>query len=206
MTIEVVDKQEAQDEIFVDVFTNGIIGPSSTLLGPIKDGGSITFLTAPGCWGPMITPNIRGGHEVSNPVAVKGARPRDSILITVGKIDVRSKAASVGVDTSREGCFIDDPYVAKQCPNCKKMWPDFNVEGIGQDAIRCASCGSPISPFKMINGYTMVLDKEHKLGLTVDRKTAEGIAKDAWSWHALPKNSKQVPILIFGKADIVGLP
>jgi acetamidase/formamidase len=206
MTLETVTGSQAENHVYVDVFTNGIIGPSSRLLGPLQDGGSITFLTAPGCWGPMITPTIRGGHEVCAPVAIENAEIGDAVLLSVDEIRIKSKAASVGVDKSREGCFIDDPYVAKRCPNCNTMWPEFKVEGIGQDAIRCSKCGSSISPFRMINGYTMVFDESYRFGVTVDEKQAEKIARDAWTWHSLPKNSRQVPILIFGKADIVGLP
>jgi len=58
----------------------------------------------------------------------------------------------------------------------------------------------------MVNGYTMVFDHNLGVGVTVNKETAEMIAKDAWEWHSLPKNSKQVPILIFAKADIVGVP
>jgi len=61
----------------------------------------------------------------------------------------------------------------------------------------------------MVNGYTMVLDNglmDLGIRVIVNKKTAEEIAKNAWEWHALPKNSKQVPILIFAKADIVGVP
>lgn len=35
-------------ELYVDVFTNGIIGPDVKMLGPVADGGKITFLTTPG--------------------------------------------------------------------------------------------------------------------------------------------------------------
>ena len=54
--------------VFVDRFCDGIIGPSTEMLGPVRDGGHIVANTAPGCWGPMITPAIRGGHEVTLPV------------------------------------------------------------------------------------------------------------------------------------------
>src|ERR1700674_45432 len=118
MRAETVRQSRAVNEIHDDVFTNGIIGPNSKMLGPLADGGRIIFLTAPGCWGPMITPTIRGGHEVCTPVAIR-----------VEKIKILSKAASVGVDKSREGCFIGDPYVAKQCPVCKELWPEFVVKG-----------------------------------------------------------------------------
>jgi len=199
-------RSRAADLIHDDTFTNGVIGPNSKMLGPLADGGRIVFETAPGCWGPMITPTIRGGHEVCTPVAIEGAEVGDAVALKVEKIKILSKAASVGVDESREGCFIGDPYVAKQCPVCKELWPEFVVKGTGQEAIRCKKCGSPISPFKMVNGYTMVFDHKTGVGVTVDKKTAGEIAKKAWLWHALPRNSKQVPILIFGQADIVGVP
>jgi len=196
----------AESELYNDRMTNGIIGPNVRMLGPVADGGKITFLTAPGCWGPMITPTLRGGHEVNIPVAVEGAEVGDAIVIEVQSIKVLSKAASSGVDTAREGSFVGDPYVAKKCPSCREPWPEFEVKGIGEDAVRCRRCGAPASPFKMINGYTMVFDHEKRIGLTVDSKNAENIARKAWEWHSLPKNSKQVPILVFGKADIVGVP
>src|ERR1700730_19210909 len=78
--------------------TNGFIGPSSKMLGPLADGGEIVFETAPGCWGPMITPTIRGGHEVCTPVAIEGANVGDAVALRVEKIRILSKAASVGVD------------------------------------------------------------------------------------------------------------
>ncbi len=40
-----------EQEIVNDVFTNGIIGPHSKMLGPVADGGRIVFVTTPGCWG-----------------------------------------------------------------------------------------------------------------------------------------------------------
>src|SRR5215213_10072323 len=43
------------------------------MVGPVRDGGHIVFNSTPGCWGPMITPSIRGGQEVCRPVAVEGA-------------------------------------------------------------------------------------------------------------------------------------
>src|ERR1700674_1407111 len=98
MRAETVRQSRAVNEIHDDVFTNGIIGPNSKMLGPLADGGRIIFLTAPGCWGPMITPTIRGGHEVCTPVAIKGANVGDAVAIRVEKIKILSKAASVGVD------------------------------------------------------------------------------------------------------------
>ena len=55
---------EARQTILVDTFTNGLLGPDVPMLGPVADGGHIVWNSTPGCWGPMITPSIRGGHEV----------------------------------------------------------------------------------------------------------------------------------------------
>lgn len=184
--------------------TNGIIGPSNKMLGPVKNGGRITFTTAPGCWGPMISPKIKGGHEVNTPVAVEGAKVGDAVAIRIEEIKILSKACSSGVDEPREGAFEGDPFVMKKCPQCGTEYPDYEVEGIGQDAIRCKECGVPVSPFKMVNGYTMVLDPGNGVGVSVNKEKAEEIAGDAWEWHSIPENSQQVPILIFGQADIVG--
>jgi len=37
------------DELLNDRFTNGIIGPHTKMIGPVADGGKITFLTTPIC-------------------------------------------------------------------------------------------------------------------------------------------------------------
>jgi len=56
---------KAVETVFVNKFTNGILNPQDEMLGPVRDGGTIIANTAPGCWGPMITPAIRGGHDVT---------------------------------------------------------------------------------------------------------------------------------------------
>jgi acetamidase/formamidase len=193
------------NELYNDVQTNGIIGPHAKMLGPVADGGRIVFVTSPGCWGPMITPNIRGGHEVNVPVAVDGARVGDAIAIRILSVKVLSKASSSGVDVARPGSYVGDPYVMKKCPSCNEPWPDFYVDGIGDNAVKCRKCGAPSSPFIMVNGYTMVFDLDLGVGITVDKRMAEEIARNAWEWAALPKNSKQVPVLVLGKSDVVGL-
>ena len=62
----------------------------------VKDGGHIVANTAPGCWGPMITPAIRGGHEVTRPIAVAGAEVGDAIAIRIREIKVTSIATASG--------------------------------------------------------------------------------------------------------------
>lgn len=196
---------QAQETVFVNRFCDGIIGPSSEMLGPVRDGGHIVANTAPGCWGPMITPAIKGGHEVTLPVAVEGAEVGDAIVISIRDITVTSLATASGNDRFIEGRFNGDPYCAKVCAGCGTADEETIVDGIGEDAVRCAKCGAPAAPFAFTNGYTIAFDAAHDVGVTVDRARAEAIAHEAARFAALPENSVQNPILLFAPHDIVGL-
>ncbi|HEX3376087.1 MAG TPA: acetamidase/formamidase family protein [Candidatus Acidoferrales bacterium] len=193
------------ETVFVNEFTNGLLDPALPMLGPVKDGGHIVANTAPGCWGPMITPSIRGGHEVTKPVAVAGAEVGDAIAIRIKEIMVTSLATASGNDKMMAGRFLGDPYVAGRCPDCGTLNPETRVEGIGQTAVRCANCGADCTPFTISNGYTIAFDKDRSIGLTLHQNAAEQIARDAKSYAALPEKSVQNPILTFAPHDLVGL-
>jgi formamidase len=196
---------QAHPTVFVDTFTNGLLGPEVEMLGPVEDGGHVVVNTSPGCWGPMITPSLRGGHEVAQPVAVAGAEPGDAIAIRIKDIEVTSIATASGNDVSPEGSFNGDPYCAAVCPGCGAEYPETRLEGIGQEAVRCANCGADATPFKFTNGYTIAFDNGHSMGVTVGRESAERIAHEAARYAALPENSVQNPILAFAPHDLVGL-
>ncbi|WP_372518014.1 acetamidase/formamidase family protein [Solirubrobacter ginsenosidimutans] len=189
--------------VVVDTFTDGLLGPDVAMAGPVADGGHIVWNSAPGCWGPMITPAIRGGHEVCTPVFVEGAEVGDAIAIRIKDIAVTSLATSSGNDQAMEGRFNGDPYCAPVCPGCGTEWPETRLEGIGETAVRCTNCGADATPFTFTNGYTVAFDG--KLGVTVDQARAEELAHDAARAAALPDNSIQNPILTFAPHDIVGL-
>src|SRR5258708_21236540 len=87
---------EIKDEVFVDEYTGGLVGPSLGFKATVKDGGHISCVVPPGCWGPMITPEFRGGHEVTRPVAVEGAKVGDAVAITIETMPVLSLATSPG--------------------------------------------------------------------------------------------------------------
>jgi formamidase len=195
----------AQKIVRVNTFTGGLIGPSIPMVGPVADGGTIIAETAPGCWGPMITPSFKGGHEVTTPVAVEGAEPGDAILIRIKGIKVTSLATSSGVMSIVEGRYKGDPFVARYCPNCGTENPPTRLEGIGQEAVRCANCGAEVSPFRVLHGYTIVLDQEKSVALTVSPEIAESLAKEAAKVMALPKNSAQHPIVAFYPAHMPGV-
>src|SRR3954453_20101624 len=200
-----VDTQQARRTVFVEEFTDGLLGPNVQMLGPVEDGGHIVANTAPGCWGPMITPAIRGGHEVTRPVAVAGAERGDAIAIRIQDIVVTSIATASGNDVWVDGAYNGDPYCARQCPNCGTEYPETRLEGIGQDAVRCTNCGADATPFKFTNGYTIAFDEQRRVGVTVPKAAAEDIALDAKHYAALPENSAQNPILAFAPHDIVAL-
>jgi acetamidase/formamidase len=200
-----VGTRQVHQTVFVDTFTDGLLGPDVAMLGPVADGGHIVWNSTPGCWGPMITPSIRGGHEVSRPVAVAGARPGDGVAIRIKDIEVTSIATASGNDQPMEGRFNGDPYCAPVCPGCGTEWPETRVDGIGQEAVRCANCGADATPFTFTNGYTIAFDELHSLGVTVPREAAEAFARAAARYAALPDNSIQNPILTFAPHDIVAL-
>ncbi len=197
--------KKSQQVIRVDTFTGGLVGPSIPMLGPVADGGTIIAETAPGCWGPMITPSFRGGHEVTTPVAVEGAEPGDAIAIHIQEIQVTSQATSSGTMSVVEGRYTGDPFVARYCPECGAENPATRVEDIGPEAIHCASCGAEVSPFRVSNGYTIVFDGQRRVAVTVNPDVAEKLAHDAAKLMALPKASAQNPIVALCPADIPGV-
>lgn len=194
-----------QRTVFVDTFTDGLLGPDVPMLGPVADGGHIVVNTAPGCWGPMITPAIRGGHEVAQPVAVAGAEVGDAIAIRIKDISITSIATSSGNDQTMEGRFNGDPYCAAVCPGCGDEWPQTKLDGIGETAVRCARCGADATPFTFTNGYTIAFDEQHTVGVTVPQEAAEGFARDAARAAGLPDGSQQNPILTFAPHHLVAL-
>jgi acetamidase/formamidase len=193
------------ETVYVDQYIDGLLDPAKPMLGPVRDGGHIIANTAPGCWGPMITPAIRGGHEVTKPVAVAGAEVGDAIVIRIRDIKVTSLATSSGNDQWMEGRFLGDPYVAGKCPGCGTLYPQTHTEGIGQSAVRCDNCGADATPFTFTNGYTIAFDGNRGVGVTLQQDAAEEIAASAARYAALPEKSQQNPILTFAPHDLVGL-
>ena len=196
--------QAAKDLVVVERYTRGVVGPSLAMEETVRDGGRIRAVTPPGCWGPMITPSFQGGHEVSWPVAVEGARPGDSIAIAIERVRVLSEATSSGTMLTKEAAFGSDPFVDKKCPGCGKPWPAFRVEGTGEQAVRCAACGAEASPFAFEEGFTIAFDDDRVMGLTVGGEAAHGFATRAREAAALPAGSEQVPVLVYEPHTIPG--
>ncbi|MFP8957263.1 acetamidase/formamidase family protein [Natrialbaceae archaeon A-CW3] len=196
--------QQVVRELEVDEYTLGLVGPDQEWAGTVADGGTVITHTPPACWGPMITPKFRGGHEVTRPIAVEAAEIGDAIAITITDIEVTSVATSTGSMVEREDAFGDDPFVDHVCPGCGQEWPDTVVEGTGEESIRCADCGADASPFGFEYGITTVFDDDHAVGITVDEAAADDLAERADEAMALPETSRQHPILLYGPSEMPG--
>ena len=191
--------------LVVQGFTNCLLDPSEPMLGPVENGGTIIANTAPGCWGPMITPSLRGGHEVTHPVYVEGAEPGDGVAIRIRDITVTSIATASGHDSSPDGFCLGDPYVAARCPVCDTVWPETHIEGVGQDSVKCDRCGNAVKPFEIVHGYTVTFDDTREVGLTLPSAAAQTIASHADHYSALPDESRQHSILNYAPSDMPGL-
>jgi acetamidase/formamidase len=196
--------EQIQQELDVDRFTLGLVGPEQEWAGTVADGGTVRTHTPPACWGPMITPEFRGGHEVTQPIRVEGAEPGDALVVHVEDVEVTSVATSTGSMAERDEAFGDDPFVDHRCPDCGTPWPESVVEGTGEDAVRCAECGANASSFGFEFGYTVAFDDDRTVGLTVGREGADALAEDAHEAMALPERSRQHPILLYGPDEMPG--
>jgi acetamidase/formamidase len=204
-TNDISDSRVGHETVYVDEFIDGILDPNKPMLGPVRDGGHIIANTTPGCWGPMLTPAIRGGHEVTKPVAVAGAEVGDAIAIRIKDITVTSLATASGNDQFMEGRFLGDPYVAGKCPECGTLYPETEVRGVGQESVRCTKCGADAAPFTFTNGYTIFFDDQRQVGVTLPQAGAEEIGADAKRYAAMPEKSIQNSVLSFAPHDLVGL-
>ncbi|OIB56330.1 acetamidase/formamidase family protein [Natrialba sp. SSL1] len=197
-------QHEVRETIVVDQYTRGLVGPDQEWAGTVADGGTIETYTPPACWGPMITPEFRGGHEVTRPIRVENAEVGDAVALTIRDIEVTSLATSTGTMREREGAFGDDPFVDHRCPECGTEWPESVVEGTGEDAIRCAECGANASAFGFEYGYTVVFDEDRTVGVTMDEAGAHELATDAEDVMDIPENSRQHPILLYEPSEMPG--
>ncbi len=196
---------KAKQTVFVDQFTNGVLDPKLEFEYAVKDGGHIVANTAPGCWGPMMTPQLKGGHEVTKPVHVENAEVGDAIAIYIEDIHVTSTATASGSDKPNEGSFGDDPFIDGTCPHCGTLNPETEIKGIGKDSIYCKNCGKPFTPFTIDHGYTIAFDDHLQMGLTLDEENANKLAENANECANMPENSIQNSILSQAPTDLVGV-
>lgn len=198
-------EEKAKQTVYVNTFTDGVLDPEKPMLGPVQDGGYIIANTTPGCWSPMITPALKGGHEVTQPVYVEGAEVGDAVAIRLSSIRVTSMATASGNDQTVEGHFISDPFVDGKCPECGTINPETRIEGVGPEAVRCAHCGARVTPFRFTNGYTIAFDDDKRIGVTLPKEAAEKVGTEGRKNMCTPENSVQNPIVSIAPHDIVGM-
>jgi formamidase len=191
-------------ELRVSEYTD-VIGPDVPMIGPLADEGILIAHSVQGCWGPMITPELRGGHEVTQPVAVAGAEVGDAIALSIKRIAIHSKAAASGTDAPVAGRFLGDAAIGARCPSCGAARPASYLRGIGIQAVRCRMCDAEIIPFTSPNGYTMVFDDDLTLALTVDRASAERIALSHADYSGIWPGARQHPAIIMALGDMPGV-
>lgn len=181
------------------------LDPKGTMKGPVPSGATIESIVPPSCWGPMITPHLKSGHEVTQPVAIEDAKPGDAVAITIQSIEVQSSFTSSGTGQRIEGRFEHDPSSFAICPVCNTSHPKTYLSGIGEEAIKCETCHSSILPQTIDNGYTLVFDEDQSIGISVPESVAKQIAEQLEERSSLPKNSTQHPVNILAKGDIPGM-
>ncbi len=182
-----------------------LLDPKKPMLGPVANGGTIIARTSPGCWGPMITPDYPSGHEVTRPMAVADAVPGDAVALKIQSLRITSTATTSGTDAPLDGNYEGDPFVAPVCPGCGRRNPSTYICGTGRDAVRCRDCDTPVTPFELANGYTMLFDSARSLGITVPSELASDIAEAASAFGALPPESRQHSTNLIAAADIPGI-
>ena len=196
---------KAIETLYVNQFTNGVLNPAEPFLGPLKDGGTIIANVAPGGWGPMTTPAIRGSQEVTVPVHIEGAEVGDAIVVEIRSIDITSYAATSGTAKDEPDRFIGDALLKVKCPGCGKLHPTTYVEGIGKDAVKCTTCHTSTAPMTIANGYTAVFHNRDAIALTVGKDGARKIAIESESMSRLPDDSMQHPSTFFAANELSGV-
>ena len=179
-----IETRQTRQTVFVDTFTDGLLGPDVPMLGPVADGGHIVVNTTPGCWGPMITPSIRGGHEVCSPVAVKDAA--SATRSRSGSATSRSPRWPPRPATTRRWRALNGDRTAR--PSARSAAPSGRRRASRASAgsMRCANCGADATPFTFTNGYTIAFDPTHTVGVTVGGETAEAFATTRRGWPRYP--------------------
>ena len=151
----------------------------------------------------MITPAIKGGHEVCTPVFVEGAEVGDAIAIRIKDIAVTSLAPRSGNDQAMEGRFNGDPYCAPVCPGCGPSGrrPGSRASVRRRSAARTAAPTRRPSPSPTATPSRSTASSASPSTRRAPRSSRATRKRAA----ALPDNSIQNPILTFAPHDIVGL-
>lgn len=168
-----------------------VLDPSEPMRHRVSPGGHVLITTAPGCWGPMITPDFPSTHEVSSPIYVEGAAPGDAVAIILHDVRQISRATTSGTHRVDSLHVAGDPGISPRCPNCGLVNPPTKRAGTGAKAIRCVACGAAVAPYQLANGYTMLFNDSRTVGVTVPKQVSDRIALEPELYTGLPPGSSQ---------------
>lgn len=196
----------SEESIFLIDRYSDSVGGNCEMRGSLKDGESFIAITAPGCWGPMITPSIRSGHEVTCPVRIEGTEPGDSVALFIEEITVLSHYAVSGTGQAYPERYAKDPSLEAKCPGCGRLLPETVLRGIGKDAVHCSHCGAAATPQSIKNGYTVACNPEMSLAATLPAAAAQEVARKTERGEVYkPPHSRQHLSTILGTGDLEDL-
>ena len=151
----------------------------------------------------MITPSIRGGHEVCQPVAVDGAKAGDAVVIRIKDIEVNSLATSSGNDQPMEVASTAIPSARRSAQAADGVAGD-RVEGVGRSRCAARAAARTARRSRSLMATRWRSTSCARSGVTVPRETAERFPRGG----ALRGAARQLgtePILGFAPHDIVAL-
>ena len=156
----------------------------------------------------MITPAIRGGHEVTLPVAVEGAEVGDAIAIRIRDIEVTSLATASGNDRIDGGPLQRRPVLRPGLPGLRaRSGEATRVEGIGPDGVRCAELRRRRHAVHVHQRlHDRLRRRARGSGVTVGREQAEAFARRrARASPRCPTTRSRTRSCCFAPHDLVAL-
>lgn len=153
---------DVKQTVMVNEFTNGVLDPGEKMLGPVRSGGRIVVNTAAGCWGPMLTPELKGGHEVSKRFTWKGLQPGDAIVIRIESVRVTSDVTSSGNDHPIEGRANGTALWQAFARGAARKIRLLTLRGSGQTPSAAISAAPLALPLNLLMGTQLPLTKRNR--------------------------------------------
>ena len=174
------------------------------MAGPVADGGHIVWNSTPGCWGPMITPAIRGGHEVCTPVVRRGRRGRRRDR-DPDQGHRRHVARDLVGQRPGDGGPLQRRSVLRGRVSRLRGGVAVDADRGDRRDRRCAA--RPAAPTRRRSRSPTATRSRStsRLGVTVDGARAEESRATLRRPPRCPDNSVQNPMLTFAPHHIVGL-
>lgn len=192
------------DALVVDRYV-WMLDPHASMEFQLPKETQLRVLTAPGCWGPMITPDYPSSHEVSAPTFIEGAEVGDAIAIEILEITPLSAATTSGTHSINTSHVSGDPGVSPICPGCGRVNPQTSIDISNPTVVRCIDCSAPVAPYTLSTGYTMVFDDAKTVGITVSESSAAAIRNDAHRFMCMPPHALQYSANLLARGNKTGI-